>query len=195
MVAMKLPDWARANGIDPKTAYTWYREGKMPHPTRKIGSRTIIVELPDEDNDGVGLYARVSSSDQRSDLDRQMARLFEWAAGSGLRVVCSESEVASGMNGKRTKLRRLLADPKVRTVVVERRDRLGRMNTELIEAALAAHGRQLVVIDDTEIDDDLVRDMVEVLTSFCARLYGRRSARNRALRAVESAEQYTEVGS
>ena len=110
-------------------------------------------------------------------------------------MVRSESEVASGMNGKRTKLRRLLADPKVRTVVVERRDRSGRMDTELIEAALAAHGRQLAVIDDTEIDDDLVRDMVEVLTSSCDRLYGRRSARNRALRAVESAEQYTEVGS
>jgi putative resolvase len=69
-----------------------------------------------------------------------------------------------------------LADPKVTAVVVEHRDRLGRMNTELVEAALCAHGRRLVVLDDSEVDDDLVRGMVEVLTSFCARLYGRRSA-------------------
>ena len=58
------------------------------------------------------------------------------------------------------------------------------MNTELVEAALSADGRRLVVLDSGEVTDDLVRDMVEVLTSFCARLYGRRSARNRAIKAV-----------
>jgi putative resolvase len=63
------------------------------------------------------------------------------------------------------------------------------MNTELVEAALSAHGRRLVVLDDGEVDDDLVRDMVEVLTSLCARLYGRRSARNRALKAVGCAQR------
>jgi putative resolvase len=92
------------------------------------------------------------------------------------------------MNGSRGKVRRLLADSEVVDVVVEHRDRLGRMNTELVEAALSAHGRRLVVLDGGEVDDDLVRDMVEVLTSFCARLYGRRSARNRALKAVGCAQ-------
>jgi putative resolvase len=74
------------------------------------------------------------------------------------------------MNGARRKVRRLLADPLVATVVVEHRDRLGRMNTELVEAALSTHGRRLVVLDAGE--DDLVRDMVEVLTLLCARLTG-----------------------
>ncbi len=55
--------------------------------------------------------------------------------------------------------------------------------------SLSAHGRRLVVLDDGEVGDDLVRDMVEVLTSFCARLYGRRSARNRALKAVGCAQR------
>ena len=191
---MKLPAWARANGIHPKTAYAWYRAGTMPYPTRKMGTRTIIVDVPDDETDGgVGLYARVSSSDQRADLDRQLSRLCEWAASNAMRVVRAESEVASGMNGARRRLCRMLADPSVRTVVVERRDRLGRMNTELVESALAAHGRRLVVVDDTEVEDDLVRDMVEVLTSFCERLYGRGSARNRALSAVECAERYGEA--
>jgi putative resolvase len=61
------------------------------------------------------------------------------------------------------------------------------MNVELVEAALTASGRRLVVLDDGEVDDDLVRDMVEVLTSFCARMYGRRSAKNRAQKALEAA--------
>ena len=85
-------------------------------------------------------------------------------------------------------MKRLLADPGVATIVVGHKDRLGRMNVELVEAALSAAGRRLVVLDDGEVEDDLVRDMVEVLTSFCARLYGRRSARNRAQKALEAAE-------
>ena len=63
------------------------------------------------------------------------------------------------------------------------------VNTELVESAFAAHGRRLVVLDDGEAGDGLVRDMVEVLTSFCARLYGRRFVRNRALKAVGCAQR------
>lgn len=92
------------------------------------------------------------------------------------------------MSGGRSRVKRLLADPAVTMVVVEHRDGLGRMNVELVEAALSAHGRRLVVLDDGEVEDDLVRDMLEMLTLFCARLYGRRSARNRACKALEAAE-------
>lgn len=189
IASMKLSDWARAQGVHPKTAYRWWREGTLPVPARQINARTILVEEPKlPDNAGVGLYARVSSHDQRADLDRQMARLAGWAAQSSARVVRAESEVGSGMNGSRAKVRRMLADPAVTTIVVEHRDRLGRMNTEMVEAALSASGRHLVVLDTGEVTDDLVRDMTEVLTSFCARLYGRRSAKNRAEKALRCAE-------
>ncbi len=100
-----------------------------------------------------------------------------------------EAEVGSAVNGSRAKVRRLLSDPAVTVVVAGHRDRLERMNTELAEAALSAHNRRLVVLDDSEVTDDLVRDMIEVLTSLCARLYGRRSARNRALKALGCAQQ------
>jgi putative resolvase len=137
---------------------------------------------------GVGLYARVCSHEQRADLERQVARLSGWAAKAGHRVVRVESEVASGMSGARAKARGLLADPEVTTVVVEHRDRLGRVNVELVEAALSATGRRLVVLDDGEVEDDVVGDMVEVLTCLCARLYGGRSAKSRVRRALEAAE-------
>jgi len=189
---MNLTEWARLQGVHPQTAYRWFREGTLPVPAVRVNQRTVLVN-PDRDRSavvgGVGLYARVSSHDQRADLDRQVARLSAWAGQAGATVVRVETEVGSGMNGARPKVRRLLADPRVATVVVEHRDRLGRMNTELVEAALSAHGRRLVVLDSGEVTDDLVRDMVEVLTSFCARLYGRRSARNRALKAVGCAQR------
>ncbi|MFD0363718.1 IS607 family transposase [Nocardia sp. GCM10030253] len=188
---MNLTEWARSQGMHPQTAYRWFREGTLPVPAVRVNQRTVLVNpvAATSAAGGVGLYARVSSHDQRADLDRQIARLAEWAGRAGATVVRVETEVGSGMNGARRKVRRLLADPNVVTVLVEHRDRLGRMNTELVESALAAHGRRLVVIDPGEVTDDLVRDMVEVLTSFCARLYGRRSARNRAVKAVGCAHR------
>jgi putative resolvase len=160
-------------------------------PAVRVNQRTVLVNpgSGDAPAGGVGLYARVSSHDQRPDLDRQVARLSEWAAKANVSVVRVEAEVGSGMNGARGKVRRLLADPPVTAVVVEHRDRLGRMNTELVEGALSAAGRRLVVLDSGEVTNDLVGDMVEVLTSFCARLYGRRSARNRAIKAVGCAQR------
>ncbi|MEU9836089.1 IS607 family transposase [Streptosporangium sp. NPDC048047] len=188
---MNLTEWARAQGIAPRTAYRWFREGMLPVPAERVGPRTILVNIDANTSPpvtgGVGLYARVSSHDHKADLDRQTARLSAWATKAGHRIVRIESEIASGVNGRRSKAERLLADPKVTTVVVEHKDRLGRMNVELIEAALSATGRRLVVLDDGEVDDDLVRDMAEVLTSLCERLYGRRSAKRRARKALEAA--------
>jgi putative resolvase len=138
---------------------------------------------------GLVLYARVSSHDQRRDLDRQVARLAEWATARGHAVAEVVTEVGSGLDGKRPKLRRVLSAPSASVIVVEHRDRLARFGVEHLEAALAALGRRIVVADEGETTDDLVRDMFEVLTSMCARLYGRRGARNRAVRAVTAAKR------
>ena len=61
-----------------------------------------------------------------------------------------------------------------------------RFGAEYVESALAAQGRRLIVADKSELKDDLVQDMIEVLTSFCARLYGRRSAKNKAMKALDT---------
>jgi putative resolvase len=81
-----------------------------------------------------------------------------------------------------------LSDPDAKVIVVEHRDRLARLGVEHLEAALAAHGRRIVIADPGEATDDLVRDVIEVLTSMCA-LYGRRGARNRAMRAITATKR------
>jgi len=129
----------------------------------------------------------VSPADQRADLDRQVARLVEHSTRIGIAPTKVVSEVRSGRNGHRMKLLGLLKDQGATTIVVEHRDRLARFGVEHLEAALVVQGRRLVVVESAEVADDLVRDMVEVLTSFCARLYGRRSAKRRAGVAVEAA--------
>jgi putative resolvase len=136
----------------------------------------------------VVLYAQVSSHDQRADLDRQVARLTSWATTNGHEVAEVVTEVGSGLNGKRPKLRRVLSDPSASVVVVQHRDRLARFGVEHLEAVLGAHGRRIVVADPGETTDDLVRDMIEVLTSMCARPYRRRGARNRAMWTVTAAK-------
>jgi predicted site-specific integrase-resolvase len=171
---VNLAEWAHAQGIHVTTAYRWYREGRLSVPARKVGRLTLVspetTAVPSP-RGGAGLYARESAHDQGAGLGRQVARLAAWAEQAGLPVVRVEEEVGSGMNGARAKARRLLADPAATVVVVEHRDRLGRVNTELAEAALSAQGRRLAVLDDGEVTGDLVRDMIEVVTPFCARLY------------------------
>ena len=179
---MKLSVWARRQGISYQTAWRWVKDDVMPVPWRQLPTGTILVDTSsDELVGGVALYARVSSHDQRADLDRQLARLSVYAAEHSLHVVESVSEVGSGLNGKRRALLRLLSDARIETIVVEHRDRLARFGSDYIEAALAASGRKLIVVDPSEMKDDLVADMISILTSFCARLYGKRSARNRAI--------------
>lgn len=146
---MKLSEWAARNGVHYQTAWTW-KEGRMPVPVRQTPSGMWLADEPSVEASGrVVAYCRVSSADQKSDLDQQVARVVQGATGLGFPVAEVVTEVGSGLNGRRRKLHRLLSDP--------------------------------------------VRDITEMLTSMCARLYGRRAAKTRAARAVavttgESAE-------
>jgi predicted site-specific integrase-resolvase len=189
---MKLTTWATQQGISYKTAFRWFQAGTLPVPVTQLPTGTILVHPPQPTADGVAIYARVSSGDQKDDLDRQLSRLMQHGSRENWIVVRSVCEIGSGLNGHRAKLMKLLADPTIGVIAVEHRDRLARFGSEYIEAALAASGRRLVVIDPSEMKDDLVRDMIDVLTSFCARLYGRRAAKNRANKAVKAIQEIQE---
>lgn len=184
---MKLSVWAKSQGLRYETAWKMWKTGRLPVPAEQLLTGTILVHPPVTATEGgVALYARVSSADQKPDLERQVARLAVYAAEHRLRVTEVVKEIGSGLNGDRRGLMRLLRTPAVTAVVVEHRDRLMRFGFEYIEAALAAQGRTVVVIDPAEVRDDLVGDVTEVLTSLCARLYGQRAAANRAKRALEA---------
>ena len=193
---MLVKEWAEREHLHPQTVWKWCRTGKMPVPVEHTPSGMWLIHDPkyetpapsDAEQSRTVCYARVSSAGQKADLQRQADRLKAFALGMGVEAPEVVTETGSGMNDKRRKLNRLLADPTVGTIVVEHRDRLARMNSGLIESALKAQGRRLIVVDDKELDDDLVRDMTEVLTSFCARLYGRRAAADKARAALKAAE-------
>lgn len=192
---MLVREWAAREGLHPQTVWKWCREGTMPVSVEHTPTGMWLIHDPKyetrscmtPDGSRTVCYARVSSADQKADLRRQADRLKAFALSMGVEAPEVVTETGSGMNDKRRKLNRLLSDPTVTTLIVEHRDRLARMNAGLIESALKAQGRRLIVVDDTELDDDLVRDMTEVLNSFCARLYGRRAAKHKTDAALKAA--------
>jgi len=187
---MKLSVWAKDQGISYKTAWRWWKAGTMPVPVEQLASGTVIVhEVKSVVGNAVGnvaLYARVSSADQKVDLDRQLGRLLEYAVAHKMPVVDSVKELGSGLNGHRKGMMRLLSNGNIQTILVEHRDRLMRFGFEYVESSLSAQGREIVVIDTEELTDDIVRDLHEVIVSMCARLYGKRSAKNRAQKALDA---------
>jgi predicted site-specific integrase-resolvase len=99
------------------------------------------------------------------------------------------TEVGSALNGRRREFLALLADSSVTTIVVEHRDWFARFGAEYVQAASAAQGRGWVVVDPSGVDDDLVGEVTEILTSWCARLYGCGSAANRAGKTAAALER------
>ena len=168
-----------------------HHTGKLPPELQieQLPNGRYYVVVPPENDGRCVVYARVSSIDQKEDLDRQVGRVVEWATQQGYRPDEVVKEIGSGLNGNRRSLRRVIADPAVNMIMVEHRERLCRFGFEYVEAALAGRGARILVMEEGELEDDLVRDVTEVMTSLCARLYGRGSARRRAERALAAARE------
>jgi putative resolvase len=194
---MKLSAYAKQVGVTYKTAYHWWKAGQLDAYQRPTG--TIIVREATPSATGVALYARVSSAEQKADVTRQLRqlhRLREYAAARGYQVVAEVTEIASGLNDERPKLTQLLTDAQVGVIVVAHRDRLTRFGYGYLTALLEQAGRRVEAIYPSDTDNELVDDVVAVITSMAARLYGRRNAKRRAAQiqacvkqCIEQAEQ------
>ncbi|WP_308167961.1 IS607 family transposase [Catellatospora tritici] len=152
---MNLKEWAAATGVSYVTARRQYAAGMLPVPTYRLGRLIMVGEPLTGAAPKVGqtvAYARVSSVDQKPDLDRQVARVTVWATGWHLPVDRVVTEVGSALSGHRKKFLALLGDPAVSTIVVEHRDRFARFGAEYVEAALTAQGRRLLVVDPAELE-------------------------------------------
>src|ERR1017187_4765262 len=179
---MHLREWAEAQHIHPQTAYRWFREGRLPVPAQRVGGLIVVGDLTARafaHRGKTAIYACVSSADKKSDLDRRVSRVTTWATSNGYSIDSVVREVGSALTGKRRKFLAIRRAPAVTTIIVEHGDRFARFGAEYVAAALAAEHRSMVVVDG------LVRDMTELMTSLCARLYCRRSAANRAAKAIE----------
>ena len=153
---MKLSEWAKLQGVSYKTAWRWFKAGILPVPVKQLANGTILLSEPTQVIQSVTIYARVSSTGQKADLDGQISRLLQFANEKGLSVVKTVTEIGSGLNKHRPKLQSILADSKVQIILVEHRDRLMRFGSEYVEAVLSSQGRRLLIADPQELKDDLI---------------------------------------
>jgi putative resolvase len=187
---MKLSQYAKKVGVTYKTVYRWYRAGTLDAYQTETGIIIVRDKADEKPLTGrIALYARVSSLGQKEDVERQMHRLKDYAVAKGYQVSQEVTEIASGLNEKRPKLEKLLADSSIGTIVVENRDRLTRFGSHYIETLLQAQGRHLEMIFPSDTGDELVDDFVSVITSMAARISGRRQSKRRAEKIKQCVEQ------
>jgi putative resolvase len=196
MKRIKLDEYAKMMGISHKTAWRWFTAGTIKGV--KMSARTILIDVEEkEDNTDsnnpstpVFIYCRVSTSREKDNLDRQVERVKDYCRGKGYQVAQSVSEIASGMNDKRPKLMGLIKNDHAKVIVVEHKDRLTRFGFNYLDELLQMQGRRIEVVDLSENpQDDLMTDLVSIITSFCARLYGQRRGGQVSKKTISALQQ------
>lgn len=197
-----VSDAANQLGVTKKTLQVWDGEGKLVALRTAGGHRRYrqsdIEKLQGIKHDNVernliAVYARVSSQDQKQkgDLDRQKARLLEYCAAKEYKVTAILVDVCSGMKAKRPYLKqlfRLVAEHKIDRVVIEYKDRLCRFMFEVFEAFFNSHGVEIECVEEVfpkSFENELVEDMLSLLSSFSSKIYGKRSADRRRKKKEE----------
>jgi predicted site-specific integrase-resolvase len=188
---MKLSDYAKQQGVRYETAWRWFRDGKIAG--HRIGKHTILIdEVKPEgsfQSERVAIYARVSSAENKPNVDSQAERLLAYCSAKGYQVAKTVKEIGSGVNDARPKLLALLEDTSITLIVVEHKDRLSRFGVRSIETLLRVQGRRLEIVNESENDkEDLLADLTAILYSFCARMYGLRRAKRKTEKIVQELE-------
>lgn len=186
-------------GVSIDTLRLWDRDGKL-EPIKTFGNhrRYRLEDIEKLAGDKpkklksefirVCTYARVSSHEQKQkgDLERQAGRILTYCAEKGYHVIKSYEEVGSGMSDSRPKLHqlfKLIAEGKIDKVVVEHKDRLTRFNFQFLSEFFDSHDVVIEwvskVLTNKSYEQELVEDMLTLMSSFSNKIYGKRSAENR----------------
>ena len=187
---MKLIDYAHKMGISYKTAWRWFKAGKIQGKQMDTGTILITEDEPLQTLLlKVAIYTRVTSAENTSNLDSQAERLVTYCTARGYQVGKVVKEVGSGINDARPKFLALLADQSIGVIVVEHKDRGTRFGFRYIETLLQVQGRKIEVVNQAENStEDLLADLTSIIYSFCARLYGQRRAKRKREKIVQELE-------
>ncbi|GHO87495.1 hypothetical protein KSZ_55010 [Dictyobacter formicarum] len=138
----------------------------------------------------VAVYTRVSSAENKANLDSQAERLVAYCTVRGYQVSKVVKEIGSGVNDNRPKFLALLADPSIGRIVIEHKDRGTRFGFRYIETLLKTYGREIEVVNQAENGtEDLLADLTSMIYSCCARLYGQRRAKRKTEQIVQVLKQ------
>ena len=181
---MKLSEYAKRNSISYQTAWLHYKQGLIPN-ARQLPTGTVVIDdIPNKaEEDYTVVYARVSSSENKNNLNTQAERLVQFCEANGWTVNEIVKEYASGLNDERPKLCKILKDKKATRLVVEHKDRLTRFGFNYIKTLFDTCN--IVIVNECEDNQDLFEDFVSLITSFCARIYGKRRTKRKTEQIIE----------
>jgi len=171
------------------TALRHYKQNKIPN-IKVLETGTILVGVPlveskNKVNNNVAIYARVSSNKMKDNLERQLIRLNEYAVSNGYNVVKAVKEISSGINDKRKKLTELLLDDSYSSIIVEHKDRLTRFGFNYIETLLSKQNKKIIIVNTAQNDNEnLMEDLISIVYSFSARMYGKRNLKNKTQKVI-----------
>lgn len=191
---MKLSVYAKQKGISYLTAFRHWQKGYLKG--EQLASGTIIVydEVAETQKDALTvLYARVSSSENKTNLESQLNRLREFANAKGYTIVKEVKEIGSSLNDKRPMLEKVLAADDWNILLAEHKDRVARFGLNYLNVLLKKQGKQIEIINNVlEDKEDLMQDFVSIITSFTARLYGLRRNKRRTEKLIAQLQSESE---
>lgn len=179
---IKLSEYARLKSITYRTAWNHYNKNFIKDAfIDESGHVCIPIQTIQQENKKCVIYARVSSNDRKESVITQQKRLEEFAALKGYDVIGSYKEIASGLNDNRTILNNIFKNSSNwDVIIVENKDRLTRFGFNYIRQLLENQGKSIIVVNQTDDDtSDLMKDLISIIYSFSARMYGLRRRKNK----------------
>jgi predicted site-specific integrase-resolvase len=189
---MKLSDYAKSKSISYRTAHRHWQLGYLQG--EQLPSGTIVVyeeeDIHYEIEKKAILYARVSSSENKTNLEAQLVRLRNYASAKGYTIIREIKEIGSGLNDHRQQLEKILQDDSWNILIVEYKDRLARFGLNYLSILLNKQNKNIEVINETFGEkEDLMQDFVSIITSFTARLYGLRRSKRKTEEIIKQLKE------
>ncbi len=190
---MKLSEYAKQLGISYQTAWRMWKRGELN--AYQLPTGTIIVRTETESQSPeltACIYARVSSAENKENLESQAERLINYAIARGYQIYKVVKEVGSGLNDNRQQLAKILVDDNYNVLIVEHKARLARFGTNYLNILLEKTGKKLEIVNLADNGkDELMEDLIAIITSFCARLYGLRRSKRKTEKIIEELNNET----
>lgn len=189
---IKPSEYANMMSLSKKTVYVHFHNGLIPgYQDQNTG--TIYLENPefnqnnnrDDDLTKVVLYARTSSSQNKQLVEDQLDRLRQYAISKGYTIVREIKEFGSGLNDNRRQLNSLFDDDSFDIIIVEHKDRLTRFGFNYLEHLFNNNNQKIEVVSHVDnADEDIIDDFTSIITSFCARIYGKRRSKRKSIKMI-----------
>ena len=182
----KISEYAKLNKVTYRTIWNMIKSNKLLFERLPSGTILIIDNNEKQLENNVILYARVSSSENKDNLESQLNRLRDYANAKGYIIKKEIKEIGSGLNDKRQQLENILKSNDWNIIIVEHKDRLARFGINYLEILLNKNDKKIEIINNTNNNkEDLLQDFVSIITSFTARLYGLRRSKRKTEKIIK----------